>query len=315
MEGQFSKFTITLLKGNSHFKFTEIAPSFVNNENNPSLTRFFPSVARAQQLQDGAASGKKAFKLLVVEDNKEVSDYLCSILCSEYEVSVAHNGKEGLSLAVEMMPDLILSDVMMPVLDGISFCKRLKENIATCHIPLIFLTARTSPVFKVEGLELGAFDYITKPFDSKILLLKIRNLLAAREQLTRMFSEKEFLQIEPRQVTLNTRDELFLQAALQSIENNMENATYSVNDLCHAVGMSKATLFRKLKALTGQSANEFIRTIRLKRAAQLFSQDGFSVSEVAYKVGFNDPKYFRICFKKLFHVSPSEYAGREKAEV
>lgn len=321
-EGQYSKFTITLLRGNSHFKLTEIAPSFLECDGSFKLNEvLFGSMgrprtgeARSGDLCGDLSSDWKAHTVLVVDDNKEVGAFLASILQPEYNVRLASDGKEALKMTEKYMPDLILSDVMMPEMDGIRLCRQLKENSKTSNIPLIFLTARTSSGYQLEGLEHGASDYITKPFDSRVLLLKIKNALHASKQGVPAFPENKYADIEPSHVKLSTKDELFIQAALKSIEGNMENTEYSVNDLCMDVGMSKATLFRKLKALTGKSANEFIRTIRLKRAAQLFSQNGFSVSEVAYKVGFNDPKYFRICFKKLFKVSPSQYAEREKTE-
>ncbi|MEQ8811181.1 MAG: helix-turn-helix domain-containing protein, partial [Imperialibacter sp.] len=166
--------------------------------------------------------------------------------------------------------------------------------------------------YKIEGLETGADDYITKPFNSKVLALKVRNLLDGRKKLMEMFADNKTLTLEPKSITVTSRDEIFINQALKSVESNISNTNYSVDDLCKDVGMSKATLFRKLKALTGQSANEVIRTIRLKRAAQILAEGDFSISEVAYMVGFNDPKYFRNCFKKVFSQSPSEYADQMK---
>jgi YesN/AraC family two-component response regulator len=239
-----------------------------------------------------------------------VSAYVKSILAGEYRVETAFDGDEGMKKAVQLIPDLVISDIMMPVMDGIALCTELKRNQATCHIPVIMLTAKTSDAFKIEGLETGAEDYITKPFNSKVLALKVRNLLEARQRLYEAFADVKTLHLEPKNVAVTSRDEKFIQQVLDSVEENMTNTGYSVDDLCKGVGMSKATLFRKLKGLTGQSANEFIRTIRLKRAAQLLARGDFSVSEVAYMVGFNDPKYFRNCFKKLFSQTPSEYAEK-----
>ncbi len=176
------------------------------------------------------------------------------------------------------------------------------------------LTARTSLIFKIEGLENGADDYITKPFNIKELSLKVRNLINSRELLKKAFSDNEVLQIEPKKVTLSSTDETFVKEALESVEKNMSNSEFSVEDLCKDVGMSRMQLYRKLKAITGQSANEFIRTIRLKRAAQLIVQNQLSIAEVTYEVGFTDLQYFRNCFKKQFNINPSEYAKLDSSE-
>lgn len=202
----------------------------------------------------------------------------------------------------------------MPVMDGITLCKKLKSNLSTSHIPVILLTARTSLIFQVEGLETGADDYVNKPFDPKILQLKVRNLLRAREALRKIFCNQEVLQIEPKGVTRNSTDEKFVQLILESVERNMSNTDYSVEELRIDVGMSRTQLYRKLKAVTGQSANELIRTIRLKRAAQLLEQDELTIAEITYEVGFNDLQYFRECFKKLFGVTPSEYCVKNSLD-
>lgn len=249
-------------------------------------------------------------KILVVEDNEEVRLFVKSVFTRQYVVLEAENGKEGLRIAREEMPDMIVSDVMMPEMDGISMCRKLKSKIETSHIPVILLTARTSLIFQVEGLETGADDYITKPFDAKILRLKVTNLIRLRENMRQLFQDTKVLNIEPKKVTLNSADEKFLQEVMDQIEKNMANAEYKVEELEEAVNLSRMQLYRKLKALTGQSANEFIRSIRLKRAAQLIGQDQLTIAEVTYEVGFIDLHYFRKCFKKMFGVNPSEYAKK-----
>ena len=309
VEGQFARFTVTLPLGNTHFKPSEIVPLEFNPQTAPTTPL---SVTSGEAVEGSLQTQIDLPTILVVEDNFEVSAYVRSILAGEYKVETAFDGREGMKKALQLIPDLIISDVMMPIMDGIALCTELKRNQATCHIPVIMLTARTSDAFKIEGLETGAEGYITKPFNSKVLALKVRNLLESRHRLYEAFADVKTLHLEPKNVAITSRDEKFIQQVLESVEENMTNTGYSVDDLCKGVGMSKATLFRKLKGLTGQSANEFIRTIRLKRAAQLLAKSDFSVSEVAYMVGFNDPKYFRNCFKKLFSQTPSEYA--EKAE-
>lgn len=217
-------------------------------------------------------------------------------------------------MAIEHVPDIIISDVMMPVMDGITLCKKLKSDKRTSHIPLILLTARTSLIFKVEGLETGADEYMTKPFNPKVLELKVRNLLRLRTRMHEVFTDNTVLSIEPKKVTLNSADELFVQQIVESVENNIARSEYSVEELCRDVAMSRMQLYRKLKALTGLSANEFIRSMRLKRAAQLLEQKQLTIAEITYEVGFSDLPYFRECFKKMFGVTPSEYAQRNNVE-
>lgn len=310
-EGVFARFTIRLKKGKDHFDASEI----LKEVDNPEDIKQYPPIDEITT-QDNLNSPqpipslKSLAKLLVVEDNHEVRAYLKSIFRNEYIVLEATNGKEGLDLALEETPDLIISDVMMPLMDGIELCRTLKSTLRTSHIPVILLTARTSLIFKVEGLETGADDYMTKPFTPKVLQLKVKNFLRSRAVLKKTFTDNEVLTIEPKRITLTSSDEKFITKALESLEENMSNPAYSVEDLGRYIGMSRMQLYRKLKALTGQSPNEFIRTIRLKRAAQLLEQKQLTVAEVTYEVGFNDLQYFRECFKKQFGVTPSEYTQR-----
>jgi signal transduction histidine kinase/ligand-binding sensor domain-containing protein/DNA-binding response OmpR family regulator len=311
-ENSFTRFVITLPKGSAHFDAAEllsVSKDIESMDRYPVLTPQ-PLFIPGKDTEPIAENLKDLPKLLVVEDNDEVRTYIRSIFDGTYIVLQASEGKEGLDIALEEMPDLVISDVMMPVMDGITLCTQLKSNVKTSHIPVILLTARTSLIFKVEGLETGADDYITKPFNPKVLQLKVRNLMRMRELMRKMFRDNGVLTIEPKRVTLTSADETFVQQALESIEKNMSNPDYAVDDLGRDVGMSRTQLYRKLKALTGQSANEFIRVIRLKRAAQLLEQNQLTIAEVTYEVGFTDLKYFRECFKKLFGVTPSEFVQR-----
>ncbi|MBX2894210.1 MAG: response regulator [Cyclobacteriaceae bacterium] len=308
-EGEFTRFIVTLHKGNDHFAKEEIqqfSDDFESMDRYPALSDTEFELTSINQYPD---SGKHNFlaTLLIVEDTVGVRQYIKSIFEKDFTILEAANGGEGWVLATEHMPDIIISDVMMPVLDGIALSKRLKSDRRTSHIPLILLTARTSLIYKVEGLETGADQYVTKPFNPKVLELKVRNLLRLRARLQEAFSDKGVLQIEPKKVTLNSADELFVQQLMESIESNMSDSEYSVEDLCRDAAMSRMQLYRKLKALTGLSANEFIRSMRLKRAAQLLEQNQLTIAEVTYQVGFSDLPYFRECFKKMFGVTPSEY--------
>ncbi|HEY9044321.1 MAG TPA: two-component regulator propeller domain-containing protein [Ohtaekwangia sp.] len=312
----FTRFTVTLLKGASHFDASErslVSRDIESMDRYPSLQQE-PIYIPEKEADIPLENVRDLPKLLVVEDNDEVRAYIKSVFEGSYRVLQASEGKEGMEVALEEMPDVIISDVMMPVMDGITLCTQLKSNVRTSHIPVILLTARTSLIFKVEGLETGADDYVTKPFNPKVLQLKVRNLVRMRERMREMFLDRETLNIEPKRVTLTSADELFVQQALESIEKNMSNPDYAVDDLGKDVGMSRTQLYRKLKAITGQSANEFIRMIRLKRAAQLLEQNQLTIAEVTYEVGFSDLKYFRECFKKLFGVTPSEFAQKPNGD-
>lgn len=251
-------------------------------------------------------------KLLIVEDNHEVRALLKSIFQHEYQLLEAENGEQGLTLANEENPDLIISDVMMPKMDGFSLCTAIKQNLNTSHIPVVLLTARTSYIYQVEGLEKGADDYITKPFHTEVLKLKVINLLKSREQSRQLVQGSNELVLEPKKVTITSADEKFVETSLELMEANMSNSEYTVVEFGRDLGISRMQLYRKLKAITGLSPNEYIRMLRIKRAAQLLDQKALNISEVAYQVGFTDPDYFRKCFKRQFGVTPSAYLKGER---
>ncbi|MBX2899165.1 MAG: response regulator [Cyclobacteriaceae bacterium] len=318
MEGKFTRFVITLKKGNAHFNKDEIqhySDEFESMDYYPALTESDLESIEYNPLVEAAATNTGSLpRLLIVEDTNAVRAYIKSIFSSNFTILEAANGEEGWVQAIEHIPDVVISDVMMPVMDGIALCKKLKSDRRTSHIPLILLTARTSLIFKVEGLETGADEYLTKPFNPKVLELKVRNLLRMRARLQEAFTDKAVLNIEPQKVTLNSADELFVQQVMESVEHNMSNTEYAVETLCRDVAMSRMQLYRKLKALTGLSANEFIRSMRLKRAAQLLEQNQLTIAEVTYEVGFTDLPYFRECFKKMFGVTPSDYAQQRNVD-
>jgi signal transduction histidine kinase/ligand-binding sensor domain-containing protein/CheY-like chemotaxis protein/AraC-like DNA-binding protein len=305
-------FTIVLPLGKEHFTEDELSTIPVDAERVDrsqleESSSHDEASAEVVTPSDAHVSLEDLQKLLIVEDNPEVRAYIRSVFVRKYVVLEAEDGKQGLAIAQEEVPDIIISDVMMPVMDGINLCRNLKSSVKTSHIPVILLTARTSLIFKVEGLETGADDYVIKPFSPKVLQLKVRNLLRTQESLRKTFQQREVLNIEPKKVTLNSSDEVFLTKVMDSVEKNMSNPDYSIEVLLDDVGMSRMQMYRKLKALTGQSANEFIRTMRLKRAAQLITQKQLTIAEITYAVGFNDLQYFRESFKKFFGVTPSEY--------
>ena len=252
--------------------------------------------------------------VMVVEDNPEFRKYIVTELSSSYEVLEAQDGEECLSLLSGLNPDIIVSDIMMPKMDGLEMTRRIKGNIETSHIPVILLSARMSEDIRLEGYETGADAYITKPFSMSILEARIRNLLEERKRKMTEFSRN--VDITPSEVAVTTIDEKLMTRIIESIERHIDNSEYSVDDLSADVAMHRMSLYRKLQSLVGMTPASLIRNIRLKRGAQLLRDDPhLSVSEVSYMVGFNTPKYFARYFKEMFGVLPSAYqksAGKDR---
>ena len=300
-------FVVQIQKGKAHFKKSEIIEGIAEQEKIAD----YKSLIVPQQIITETAPAKKQKPttgsplLLIVEDNPEVSNYIQQIFADDYRLITAENGLEGLQKTKKELPDLIISDVMMPEMDGITFCGKLKTDIEISHIPIILLTARTASLFKIEGLKTGADDYITKPFNPEELRLRVRNVIQARKETRDKFAR--VLNLDPKEISITSADEHFLENALVSVENNIGNYQFNVMQLAGDLAVSRALLFTKLKALTGQTPNNFIKTIRLKRAAQLLKTQKLNISEVAYKVGFKDPKYFRKCFREQFDRLPSDF--------
>ncbi len=251
--------------------------------------------------------------LLVVEDNEEVRRYIHESFDGCCRILEAINGQDGLEKAIEAVPDIIITDLMMPRMDGMELCKRLKTDACTSHIPVILLTARSSIESRLDGLETGADDYLTKPFHPHELRLRVRNLVESRRKLRERFTRE--VKLQPKDVAITSADEKFLQLAIEVVEKHMANIDFTVENLENEMALSKMQLYRKMKALIDQTPNEFIRNIRLKRAAVLISRRSGTISEVAYEVGFNNLSYFAKCFKEMYGVTPSEYANAEKDAV
>ncbi len=248
--------------------------------------------------------------VLIVEDNTDVREYTASIFRSEYKVIEAINGKEGFDMAGQYVPDIIISDLLMPEMSGDVFCKKIKKDERTSHIPFILLTAVTSKESEKEALKIGADDYITKPFDINILRIKVDNLLSLRNTLRDKY-KNDFL-MQPSAVTLVSPEEKFLKKAVDIIEKNIDDPDFDIERFASEIGASRMQLYRKLEALTNMTVKEFIRDIRIKRAAQLLEQNKLTVSEIVYQVGFRDLAYFRKCFRDQYGTSPSEYAAKFK---
>ena len=212
---------------------------------------------------------------------------------------------EGLQQAKEWAPDLIISDVMMPNMDGFTLCSMLKDDLLTSHIPVILLTARGSQDARLEGFETGADDYMVKPFNSEMLKVRVRNLLKLRQQLRHRFGAEP--ESGPAEVTVSAQDTAFLEKAMHIVEENFQDPDFNADLFAQLLGFSRSGLYRKLSAITDQSVSQFIRTVRLKKAAQLFTTSGASVTEIAYEVGFSSQSYFTRCFTQEFGLSPSDY--------
>ncbi|WP_172665939.1 two-component regulator propeller domain-containing protein [Flammeovirga sp. OC4] len=251
-------------------------------------------------------------KIVVIDDNLSIRELLKDLLKDTYDVFLAENGAKGLELAKEVMPNLILSDIMMPVMDGYELTKKVREDNQICHLPIILLTAKKSEESKLKGYEYGVDAYVTKPFNSDVLLARIFTIIENRRNQQKRF--RVDVDIQPSEITFTTIDEKFLNRLVEIVEENISDSEFTVEKLALEYGATPLRLNQKLKALTGQTAKGFIRNIRLKRAAQMLKLGRFSVSGVTYEVGFNDLKYFRNCFKKEFGVLPSQYAKEIEAD-
>ncbi|WP_136826873.1 hybrid sensor histidine kinase/response regulator transcription factor [Pedobacter cryophilus] len=297
-------FTISLQTGKNHLKESEIVSETVFTEDFKST----PILNKQPTLLDEDNHHlvkEKKYQLLLAEDNEEVRKLIIDILTDEYHVVDFSNGLEAMEYMKNEIPDLIISDIMMPVMDGIELCNQVKNNESTNHIPMILLTARASTAYQVDGLSSGADAYISKPFSPQVLTLNIKNLLRAKEVMREKFSQQ--ITLEPTKITITSPEEKFINKLMQIIEDKMGDPEFDVNELVNEIGMSRTVLYKKVQALTNYSVADLIKQMRLKKAAELFKTATFPVAEVAYMVGFNDRKHFSKEFKKQFEVSPSEY--------
>jgi DNA-binding response OmpR family regulator/anti-sigma regulatory factor (Ser/Thr protein kinase) len=303
--GHGTTFTVQLPLGRSHLRDDEVVDTPISVE----PTRRDMDSAIVEKTIEGAEEGAEHARgekpiVLIVEDNADVRAYIRDYLIPMYQVTEARDGTEGIEKAWEVIPDLIISDVMMPKKDGYEVCRTLKLDERTSHIPIILLTARAASDDKIEGLETGADDYLIKPFEPKELLARIKNLIDLRQKLRERF--KLTVPVKPGEVAVASMDEVFLSKVISAVEHHIGDELFSTEELAAEVAMSRMQLHRKLSALTNQSAGEFIRSLRLHRAMELLQKDVGTVSEIAYMVGFSDPSYFSKCFHKQFGKVPTE---------
>ena len=304
--GKGSAFTVHLPRGKNHFKPEDFKP-----ESNVVSEIIHPATPLAIPLSADEHDGPNGLPqqplLLTVEDNPEIQAYISGIFKEQYRVITARNGKDGLITARHEQPDLILSDVMMPHMDGFELCQKLKTDLATSHIPVILLTARTTLDDRLEGLNTGADDYISKPFHPDELRLKVRNRLIQRQRMREQFNQSNTF--SPKAVAVTSADEEFVEKLIVLVESNIENSDFNIEQLAQEMAVSRALLFTKIKALTNHTPKNFLKSFRLKRAVQLLETGKLNVSEVAYRVGFNEPKYFSKVFQKEYGCNPSEYVS------
>ncbi|NND31628.1 MAG: response regulator [Saprospiraceae bacterium] len=297
-------FSVTIPTNREAYNQQQVDETDVSTRENMSRHMLKDLPAAGTQFASDLTTHNGKPHVLVVEDNKDLREYIAGELSPIFQVKTAINGLDGLQKAIEFMPDLIITDVMMPEMDGTELCQKLREKVETCHIPIIMLTAKADRSGKLSGLDAGADDYLTKPFDHEELVVRANNLITQRALLKRKFAQGVLF--KPSEIATNSVDEDFLAKVLQTIEENMEETSFGVEDLGHAVALSRSQLHRKLKAITDRSPNELIRNLRLERARELLEKKSGTASEVAYRVGFSSLSYFSKCFKDQYGLTPSE---------
>jgi signal transduction histidine kinase/DNA-binding response OmpR family regulator len=299
-----TSFSLTLLKGTAHFAGQEI------NQQQQSVSSVapLPEPEETDKGKELSALVTEKPTLLIVDDDDELRNYINKVFSSEYTVLQAINGQEGFTFAQQYLPDMIISDIAMSELDGMAFCKKVKENPSLSHIPVILLTASTAPETRLQGIEAGADDYITKPFEKELLKARVLSLLKKRNSLQQYFYNEITLQQNDGKVSEEYRE--FLDKCIRIVEEHLDDETFSVKTLTAHMGMSRSSLYRKVNSVSGQSIIGFIRFIRLRKAAELMINTENNVSEIATITGFNDIKYFRTHFSQLFGMNPSEYIRR-----
>jgi len=325
-----SEFTITLPLDQNKYKENENAEFILEDlsasgkeqkENNKDVDTTFDD---EKEIGKDSINQTK-ISILIVEDNAELRSFLKDILSETYNVIEATNGEEGLKYTFEYVPDFIISDIMMPVMDGLDMVRVIKEDRNICHIPIILLSAKSSLDDRISGLEQGIDDYITKPFSSSYLKIRIKSLLHQRKQLQELYlkqwseMQKEnsapITNIEPSQPQITPFDKQFMSKVMEVIERQMDNPDLTIEEFAQQLNMGRTVFYQKLKTIVGLSPVDFIREIRIKRAKQLIDSGEYNISTVAYMTGFNDPKYFSKCFKKKYGTTPSEYYKEKKRDV
>jgi len=323
-EGKGTEFVVRLPLGKSHLTEEQIVSisgttsqrnregetiaSRIQSENDSNEEQVHTENDNLTTMTDNGYISEKV-TILVVEDHKDMREHIRGFLETEYDILEAVNGKEGIAKAKEIIPDLIISDIMMPEISGYELCRVLKKDIKTSHIPIILLTAKASEKNIIKGLETGADDYVTKPFNSEILLARIQNLIDIRQQMQKKIQREKMLL--PAEIQVSNQDDLFLKEFQSIVEKKLDNEDFNIDALCKELLISRAALFKKIQALTGETPNQFIQSYRLERGAQLLRENYGNITEVAMAVGFSSSQYFAKLFKEKFHITPKAYQASE----
>lgn len=309
--GKGSRFSVFIPQDKSVYSAEEI-----NHDNEEVSSGFFTNTSEMfvidnenSETEVMLSDGDKKGTVLVVEDNAEVRNYLSQGLSDLFNVITAENGKQALEVVKNNEVDIIVSDVMMPVMDGIKLCKSIKQNVCTSHIPVVMLSAKTDLTAQGEAMVFGADDYIPKPFSLGLLIAKLRNMIFTRRRIIDKYMQTA--EIEPEKITFNALDEEFIKKAKKVVEDNMDNGEFSTQDFADLMNMSRSNLHQKLKAITGESAIDFIRKIRFAEACRLLKEGQYTIAEISTMVGFNTPSYFATSFKKYMGCLPTEYVKKQ----
>lgn len=305
-----SIFTVLLTKGSAHYSADQIGQFEELLQQKTYFTDQVDKGFMQDVIKTQVVDNKPHYSMLIVEDNDELRSMLVGIFEPIYQIYTAVDGLQGLELTLEKQPNIVLSDLMMPNMSGSEMCSKIKNNFTVCHIPVILLTAQTAMEYNIEGLRLGADDYITKPFNVKTLITRCNNLVNGRKILQDKFSKNT--DFTARQIATNTLDREFLEKAQTIVEQNLDNVDFDVPFFSREMALGRTNLFNKIKGITGQTPNDFIITVKMKKAMELLTNHPeLNISDITYALGFSSPKYFSKCFKEQFGISPSSYRKTE----
>lgn len=308
--GKGSTFTLLIPEGNAHF-----AEDRYEIVGAPEMEEYaLPLPVMQAAGQEDKPSNKKT-SLLIIEDNEEIRHYVCSLFCKDYAVYEAANGEEGVDVAMSKIPDLVISDIMMPVKDGFTCCRELREQPRTAHIPILMLTAKAEDADVLQASKIGVDDYMMKPFNPEVLKAKVRNLILQRERLKRIYTKALMLkQKETKQGEAEEVADDFMKGVIQVIEANLADENFNVKILAEQLNMSQPTLYRKIKQRSELAAIDIIRSIRMSKAASLIMENRYSIQEIAEMVGYSDTRTLRKHFTEQFGVSPSKYIDKPEMQ-
>jgi len=306
--GKWTEFKIVLPVGRAHLKDEEILTTEETLDQKEILIEDIDEYNLKTLNESDRIADINKTVILVVEDNYDMREYIKESVSDNYLVEEAVNGEQGVRIAKKIIPDLIISDLMMPKMDGNALIRDLRNDERTSHIPIIILTAKTGQENKIEGLETGADDYLNKPFDTKELQVRIKNLIGIRKKLQEKFSRGEFISM-PSEKRIKSIDEKFLSKIIKVIEKHLSEEDFSIEEIGSEVGMSRTHLYKKVKALVGKSPSQYVRTVRLTYAKKMIEEGKGNISEIAYSVGFSSPAYFSKCFKDEFGYPPRDISS------